>query len=81
MTHTNPHPFGGARSHTPLARLALETWRASGARTPERLRALVSHFATSYFGPAAQRPTEIMELVARAQHEAHSAIRAWEVQR
>lgn len=40
-------------TYIPLeARLALEYWRASGERTPERLRALTEHFCETNAIPA-----------------------------
>lgn len=56
-----------------IARIALEYWRASGARTTERLRALVSHFADLYLLSSDARAT--------AQEIALASVRAWEIAR
>ncbi len=58
-----------------LARLAVEVYRSSGERTPERLQHLVRTYAQTYFGPSAQWPTAIMELVADAQMQAAQIVR------
>ena len=62
-----------------LARLALETWRASGPRTTERRDALVQFFAQSYFGASATWPEPIRDLVHDAQTQVIRDTRTWEV--
>jgi hypothetical protein len=62
-----------------LATLALEFWRASGARTTERLSALVSSTAEAYYGSPAKWAPETAALVADARQMAASKVRAWEV--
>lgn len=62
-----------------LASLALETWRASGSRTPERLTALVIQYAQSYYGPELHWAEAIKAEVDSARAIAGRAVRSWEL--
>lgn len=62
-----------------LASLALETWRGSGARTPERLQALVLQYAQSYYGPELHWAEAVRAEVDSARAIAGRAVRSWEL--
>lgn len=50
-----------------LSRLAYDVWRASGARTADRLLALVAMYGETYFGPAPQWSGDVRALIEVAQ--------------
>lgn len=54
---------------TQTAKVALEFWRAGGARTEDRLRDLVSHFAAT---------NGEMEQLAHHEQSAIAAVKEWE---
>lgn len=61
-----------------IADLALENWRASGARTIVRLESLIQAYVRSYYG--SDWPLPVIELAAEAERIAKSRVRAYEVQ-
>lgn len=61
-----------------IAAAGLEIWRASGLRTRERLAALVTFMAESYFGSSARWAESIRDEMAKAQQIAQSQVRMWE---
>jgi hypothetical protein len=57
-----------------IAQLATEFWLASGARTAERLDALVEFYYSGYYGPAAAWPPQMQDECARAKVEARGRV-------
>ena len=62
-----------------IAKISLENWRASGARTLERLDALVDLYAASYYGPMASWADAIRDEINRAHGLARSSVKSWEM--
>lgn len=62
-----------------LSKIALEVWRASGAKTIERLDALVTMYAESYIGSASRWTADQAEEISRARELAKAGVRGWEL--
>jgi len=62
-----------------MARLAVEYWRASGARTITRLEGLIVSLSESYHGPAAQWGPAVRDLVDAAMQTARARVQ-WQAQ-